>query len=87
MKQTILEDIERMNRITKYIIPKTIERDDNDMDDMRNLPKKKSNYRGFTIEKDWLGTFSTEVNGEYFKSNKDWKVKEFIDDKLNGRPD
>ena len=43
MKQTLLEDIERMHHIKDYIdlIPKTIERDYNDMDDMRNRPKKK----------------------------------------------
>ena len=78
MKQTLLEDIERMNQISKYMIPKTIERDYDDMDDMRNRPKKKIEYKGFTIEKDWLGFYS--VGG--YMSNDLERVENFIDKKI-----
>ena len=83
MKQTLLEDIERMNQISNYIIPKTIERDYDDMTDMRNRPKKKIEYKGFTIEKDWLGMYS--VDG--YTTNKLWKIEEFIDNKINENPE
>jgi hypothetical protein len=78
MKRTLLEDIERMNQISRYIIPKTIERDYNDMDDMRNHPTKKIKYRGYTIEEDWLGFYSV---GAYITSELD-RAEAFIDKKI-----
>jgi hypothetical protein len=78
MKRTLLEDIERINQISKYIIPKTIERDYDDMDDMRNHPPKKLNYRGVTFEKDWLGFFSV---GGYITNDIE-KMYNFIDKKI-----
>lgn len=82
MKRTLLEDIERMNQISKYMIPKTIERDHDDEDDMRNKPTKKIDYKGFTIEKDWLGMYS--VDG--YTTNKLWKAEEYIDKQINENP-
>ena len=83
MRKALLEDIERMNQITRYIIPKTIERDYNDMTDMRNHPTKKIKYKGFTIEKDWLGFYS--VGG--YMSNDLERVESFIDKKIEENPD
>jgi hypothetical protein len=78
MKRTLLEDIERMNQISRYIIPKTIERNYNDMTDMRNHPPKTFKYRGHTIEEDWLGFFS--VRG--YITNDIEKMYNFIDKKI-----
>ena len=75
MKRTLLEDIERMNQISRYIIPKTIERDYNDMTDMRNHPPKEIKYRGYTIEEDWLGFYS--VGG--YRTNDLERAENFID--------
>lgn len=83
MKRTLFEDIERMNQITKYIIPKTIERDE---DDVRNKPLKEIPYRGYIIQKNWLGMYSTNVGGDTYMGNKEWKAKEFIDEKINENP-
>ena len=85
MKRTLLEDIERMYHIKDYmtLIPKTIERDYDDMTDMRNHPTKKIKYRGFTIEKDWLGLYS--VSG--YMSNKLERVESFIDKKIDENPE
>ena len=79
MEKSLHEEIERINQITKYLIPKTIERDE---DDIRNKSVSEKSYRGQTIKKDWLGTYSTNVNGNHFMSNKEWKVKDFIDKEL-----
>ena len=45
--------------------------------------KKKIEYKGFTIEKDWLGMYS--VDG--YTTNKLWKIEEFIDNKINENPE
>lgn len=68
---------------SKYIIPKTIERDRTDMSDLRNHPPKKIKYRGFTIEKDWLDFYT--VNG--FTSNNISTIHDYIDQKIEENPD
>jgi hypothetical protein len=83
MKRTLLEDIERMNQISRYMIPKTIERDYNDMTDMRNHPPKTFKYRGYTIEEDWLGFFSV---GGYITNDIE-KMYKFIDKKIKENPE
>jgi hypothetical protein len=83
MRRTLLEDIERMNQISRYIIPKTIERDYDDMDDMRNHPPKKLKYRGVTFEKDWLGLYSFDG----YMTNKLGNMYDFIDKKIEENPD
>lgn len=85
MKRTLREEIDRMHHIRDYmtLIPKTIERDYNDMTDMRNHPTKKIKYKGFTIEKDWLGFYS--VGG--YMSNDLERVEAFIDKKIEENPE
>lgn len=83
MRRTLLEDIERMNQISRYIIPKTIERDYDDMDDMRNHPPKKLKYRGVTFEEDWLGFYS--LNG--YITNQIGNMYDYIDKKIEENPE
>lgn len=86
MKKTLQEEIDRMKHIINRdqlssIFPPTIERDE---DDIRNKPASEQTYRDQIIKKNWLGSFSTEVNGKFYMSNKEWKVKDFIDKQLDG---
>jgi hypothetical protein len=84
MRKKLQEEIDRINQITKYIIPKTIKRDD---DDIRNKPASEKMYRGYVIKKDWMGSFSTEVGGDHYMSNNESNVMEFINQKLTEKPE